>query len=43
MAKSKKQRRIEIQDKKDARKILKVVMISTLVFLVLLYIMFRSS
>lgn len=43
MANSKKQRRIQAQDRKDARKILMVVTVSTFVFLILLYMMFSNS
>lgn len=43
MAKSKKQRRIEAQDRKDARKIFTVIAISTAIFLVLLYFMYSNA
>ncbi len=42
MAKSKKQRMIQARDKKDARKILTIVVISTVVLCVLLYFLMPS-
>lgn len=43
MAKSKKQRRQEIRDQHDARKFMTIVAISTVVLLILLYLVFRNS
>jgi len=43
MAKSKKQRRIEAQDRKDAKKILMVVAISTLLLMILAFVYFSGS
>ena len=43
MAKSKKQRRIEAKDRKDARKILMVVSISTLLLLIMAFIYFNNT
>ncbi|MEL6636907.1 MAG: hypothetical protein AAFW73_04550 [Bacteroidota bacterium] len=43
MAKSKKQRRIEAKDRKDARKVLMVVSISTLLLLTMAFVYFSNS
>ncbi len=43
MAKSKKQRRIEAQDRKAARKIFMIVAISTLVLLLLAFFYFSGA
>ena len=41
-AKSKKQRRIEAKNKKEAQKFWRVVLISTVILLILLFIMYRN-
>jgi len=43
MAKSKKQRMMEARDKRDARKILRIVLICTVVLCVLTWFMFSRS
>lgn len=43
MAKTKRKRQLEARDKKEARKILRVVAIATAILLILVYFMFRGT
>lgn len=43
MAKTKRKRQLEARDKREAKKILRVVIIGTVILLFLMYLMFRNT
>ena len=43
MAKSKKQRRLEVKDRRDSKKFFTIVIVATLVLLIFLYLIYQAS